>query len=105
LFSGEKYFNVNQVISSQTDRYITNKKAKAAISRSEIPSKVKADNDVWPYRFQWDKNGASLLQIWLQNGGLRPLGTDPEVSRAPLDQLPQQRGCRLDAGWGSLPHR
>jgi hypothetical protein len=30
LFSDEKYFNVNQVISSRTDRFITNKKAKDA---------------------------------------------------------------------------
>jgi hypothetical protein len=46
LFSDEKYFNVDQVINSRTDRFITNKKAKdtppevKSVQKSKHPAQI-----------------------------------------------------------------
>jgi hypothetical protein len=93
LFSDEKYFNVNQVINSQTDRFITNKKAKNAPPEVKSLQKSKHPAQIMMFGLV-ASNGIKMPPVFLESGFR--MGAKDYL--APLDQLPQQRGCRLDAG-------
>jgi hypothetical protein len=64
LFSDEKYFNVNQVINSRTDRFITNKKAKDA--PPEVKSLQKSKQIMMFGLIA--SNGIKMLPVFFESG-------------------------------------
>jgi hypothetical protein len=67
LFSGEKYFNVNQVINSQTDRFITNKKSKAAPPEVKSLQKSKHPAQIMIFGLV-ASNGLKMAPVFFESG-------------------------------------